>query len=921
MTGAGRQLELLCGIVLGLGACSPQPNFAGLEMQPRRAEYRERMLMQTLGNGLRVLVVPDSRSNLVMVGVHYAVGGSDDPSGADGLAHYVEHVLFEAAYRGPDGLALRDIGLDANAFTSFDRTFFYLVALDAELAPALEITARRFETACDDLDPAVLARERDVVIEEEKTRSPQGQISGGLLKAIWGAAHPYGRNVGGHGFASLQRPALCKFIDEHYGPASAVLVVAGNVHDADVQRIRSRFDRIPARATANRSANAGPIKTSRVVVNDLEKPTALLAFPAPGAGTAADAALAAIDGRVWRLEGGAPARSATTIVVGEQRERAIVAIAEVADAKHLDELLAAMQRSLKTAKVSAHELEMYRQRRRTVLAAQLDDTFAYVPSLAASVARGERPTRFRDLQLLDQLKPDDLTRWFAEPGIRAAFLLPQVGATGKRRATEIATELHDVDIPRGAASGHSLPSPSKTRPHLAVLEHRLHNGLRVLLAPDPEALAMDARLVIEGTRDETASGLDVDAAELLTPDAGNLPVASIVERLQWYATVGAPVRGRAGGDVTIFQIRGLTLYADWHVWNLAWTVLRGTYREKVIDAIRRSASSSRTKAPTTSEVVRRRLAGVTGFPDAKTSIHSASSLEAFRQARYRPERSTLIVSGNFDVDAMRKEIDTLFGEWQRGGTLAAYTKPPRVGSAVGIATDDEPTLEITLAFVPEKNASPSEAAARAVLDNMVDMRMRVVREQLGASYGVAVNRGRSALWIRGAVEPAYAGQAAKAIAEELERIRTGDASLLDDFARAKKRVLATALAIPLGASRRAEALQRATRDGGDIKQVDQQVETIRTLELPAVQQLAARELQPGRMITAVRGDKQAIEAALGALGIAKDKWEWFAPAKGKGRDPAPPAEMPRLMIHAIRGGAPAHPSRACAGGRSCSGRG
>jgi zinc protease len=102
-------------------------------MGPRRAKYRERILGQTLKNGLRVVMLPDKRSNLVMVGVHYAVGGSDDPNSGEGLAHYVEHVMFEAGYRGPDGNALRDVGLDKNAWTSFDRTFFYLKALDVEL--------------------------------------------------------------------------------------------------------------------------------------------------------------------------------------------------------------------------------------------------------------------------------------------------------------------------------------------------------------------------------------------------------------------------------------------------------------------------------------------------------------------------------------------------------------------------------------------------------------------------------------------------------------------------------------------------------------------------------------------------------------------------------------------------------------------
>ncbi|HEY5952076.1 MAG TPA: hypothetical protein VIV40_41550, partial [Kofleriaceae bacterium] len=153
-----------------------------------------------------------------------------------------------------------------------------------------------------------------------------------------------------------------------------------------------------------------------------------------------------------------------------------------------------------------------------------------------------------------------------------------------------------------------------------------------------------------------------------------------------------------------------------------------------------------------------------------------------------------------------------------------------------------------------------------------------------------------AIWIRGAVEPAYAAEAAKAIADELEQIRTGDTSVLDDFVRARKHVLAAALAAPMGASPRAAALEQIVRDGGDVKQLDQSIEAIRTLEFAAVQQIVARDMKPDRMITAVRGEKHAVEAALGALGIAKEKIEWFAPANAKGSDPLAPVEMPKLTI-------------------------
>src|SRR5688572_6729739 len=148
-----RRLALVSFAVAGCGGSS---KFADLEMGPRRAAFTEEVYATTLANGLRVVVVPDVRTNLVTVGVHYEVGSADDPVHDAGLAHYVEHVVFDVGFRGPGGDALRDVALEENAVTRLDRTYFYSSGLDGDLDRLLEIAARRFEATCDDFDAAAL---------------------------------------------------------------------------------------------------------------------------------------------------------------------------------------------------------------------------------------------------------------------------------------------------------------------------------------------------------------------------------------------------------------------------------------------------------------------------------------------------------------------------------------------------------------------------------------------------------------------------------------------------------------------------------------------------------------------------------------------------------------------------------------------
>ena len=79
--------------LFALFSCSHPVNFAGLKTGEHRTKYRERELVKTLDNGLRIVVVPDYRSNQISIGVNYDVGTADDPAGGDGFAHYAEHVM------------------------------------------------------------------------------------------------------------------------------------------------------------------------------------------------------------------------------------------------------------------------------------------------------------------------------------------------------------------------------------------------------------------------------------------------------------------------------------------------------------------------------------------------------------------------------------------------------------------------------------------------------------------------------------------------------------------------------------------------------------------------------------------------------------------------------------------------------------
>jgi predicted Zn-dependent peptidase len=52
---------------------------------------------QTLSNGLRVVVAPDSIAPVVTVGVYYKIGFRLEPQGRSGFAHLLAHMMFQGS--------------------------------------------------------------------------------------------------------------------------------------------------------------------------------------------------------------------------------------------------------------------------------------------------------------------------------------------------------------------------------------------------------------------------------------------------------------------------------------------------------------------------------------------------------------------------------------------------------------------------------------------------------------------------------------------------------------------------------------------------------------------------------------------------------------------------------------------------------
>ena len=225
-----------------------------------------------LANGMRVVAVPMERPGVVHHAVYYAFGAADDPPGQSGMAHFIEHLMFNGTSSTDEGEYKRIIGRNGgstNAYTAADVTAYYATIARDRLETVMRLEADRMTGVV--FETQNFEAERQVIIEERLQRtenSPAGLFREQLRAASW-QAHPYGRPIIGwrHEIEALTQAHVEAYYRRHYGPANALLVVAGDIDAESLRPLAERtFGAVPAGGEPVPSRPAEPPHRARVTV-------------------------------------------------------------------------------------------------------------------------------------------------------------------------------------------------------------------------------------------------------------------------------------------------------------------------------------------------------------------------------------------------------------------------------------------------------------------------------------------------------------------------------------------------------------------------------------------------------------------------------------------------------------------------------
>lgn len=221
-----------------------------------------------LANGLTYYIV-DAASDAgkqaaapVALQLLVRVGSLDEQDGQSGVAHMVEHMVFQSTRAHPEGLKTYmeslgwRIGTHYNAQTNFERTLYFLTAPPSRVDAGLGVLA---EIAGGAQIPADgLARERQIILEEWRTKLGVRERMDRQRRAMLreGSLYPQRPTIGTDS-SIRQQPAenLRKFYSDWYRPGNMALLIVGKV---DAQTVKPAIERyfgglVPAALPARNS--------------------------------------------------------------------------------------------------------------------------------------------------------------------------------------------------------------------------------------------------------------------------------------------------------------------------------------------------------------------------------------------------------------------------------------------------------------------------------------------------------------------------------------------------------------------------------------------------------------------------------------------------------------------------------------------
>jgi len=202
-----------------------------------------------LNNGVRVITQRVEHMHTVSIGIWVANGTRHETQELNGIAHFIEHLLFKGTKRRTArqiSLEIDSMGGILNAFTGHEYVCYYAKVLAKFLPRVTDLLTDIFLHSTFPADE--IEKERKVILQEIKMRddSPEEYIHDRFHQNFW-SSHPLGYSILGseETIAPLSRDQIVGYKTSRYHPEDIIISAAGNIrHEELVVLVEAAFSNI-----------------------------------------------------------------------------------------------------------------------------------------------------------------------------------------------------------------------------------------------------------------------------------------------------------------------------------------------------------------------------------------------------------------------------------------------------------------------------------------------------------------------------------------------------------------------------------------------------------------------------------------------------------------------------------------------------
>jgi zinc protease len=762
-----------------------------------------------LPNGVTIIVQEDRSAPVASVQVWCATGSinEDERLGA-GMSHILEHMLFKGtATRSTNAIAqqIQDVGGYINAYTSFDRTVYWIDVPKAGVTAALDVLADAMMNST--LPANEYLKEQEVIRREFAMGfdDPDRMVSH-LLFATAYQRHPYRFPVIGDReiFDHLTQEDVMRYYKARYVTNNLTFIVVGDVETDEVRRqLENFFKDYPEKSLKPLFIPAEPSQLGRREAHQefaTELTRLSLSWHIPEITHPDVPALDLLsiilgDGRSSRLyrqvreeAGLAYSVSAFSYTPGDPGILGVDATLDPQKREAAQQLILSIIEEIKQNGVTPDELN---KAKKVCLSHQLS-SLVTMRGQASDIGSNWLLTRnlnfSRDyLKAVQRLNREDIQnaagRYLTDDNLTIVSLNPKgsLSATQKSRPAIAAGEVQKFEL----SNGLRVLVREDARLPLIALGAVFRGGL---LAETPETNGITrlmARSLLKGTKNRTAEQIATEIEAVggsIASDSGNNSFS-------------------VGIDVTTPDLNiGVELLAD--------VLLNATMPESAVERQKeiQIAGIQQEEEQMTSvarNILREALFGQhpyalrgSGSIDAVRALTSQDLIE-FRDRYLVARNGVIFIFGNVRVAEVKELLENALGGMKPGALALTDVAPPPLVERVSTVESHREKAQgvIMVGYAGADIFSPDRHALELIDEASSDLGSRFfvrIREEMGLAYYVGASQmqglvgGLFAFYL--GTDPQKMEPVRAALLDEIRKL-AGEGLTEDELARAKKKFI------------------------------------------------------------------------------------------------------------------------------------